>query len=58
MQPLELVGAYMQLQACWVEAAAGAEDGFDFARRLESNGDGQHYDVWRIVGSGAATRSS
>jgi hypothetical protein len=38
MQPLELVGAYMQKQARWVEAAAVAEDGFDFARRLESGG--------------------
>ncbi len=34
MQPLELVGSYMQLQARWVEAAAQAEDGADFARRL------------------------
>ncbi|MEY2427112.1 MAG: hypothetical protein QOI61_2684, partial [Actinomycetota bacterium] len=34
-QPLELVGSYMHLQACWVEAAAAAEDGHDFARRLE-----------------------
>ena len=37
MQPLELVGAYVQLQARWVEAAAVAEDGVDFARRLESD---------------------
>jgi hypothetical protein len=37
MQPLELVGAYMQMQARWVEAAAVAEDGDDFARRLEAN---------------------
>ena len=38
MQPLELVGSYMQLQARWVEAAAVAEDGPDFARRLEDAG--------------------
>jgi hypothetical protein len=38
MQPLELVGAYMQMQARWVEAAAVAYDGYDFARRLESDG--------------------
>ena len=35
MQPLELVGSYMQLQARWVEEAAAAEDGADFGRRLE-----------------------
>jgi NAD(P)-binding Rossmann-like domain len=38
VQPLELVGSYMQLQARWVEAAAVAEDGPDFARRLEDAG--------------------
>ncbi len=37
-QPLRLVGSYMQLQAHWVEAAAQAEDGMDFARRLEGAG--------------------
>ena len=37
VQPLELVGSYMQLQARWVEAAAKATDGRDFARRLESS---------------------
>ena len=37
MQPLELVGSYMQLQARWVEAAAEAEDGADFGRRLEAH---------------------
>jgi hypothetical protein len=37
-QPLELVGSYMRLQAHWVEAAAGATDGPDFARRLEDAG--------------------
>ena len=36
MQPLELVGSYMQLQAHWVEAAARAQDGGDFASRLEA----------------------
>lgn len=34
-QPLDLVGGYMQLQARWVEVAATAGDGHDFARRLE-----------------------
>ena len=38
MQPLELVGAYMQLQARWVEAAAEAVGGGDFAHRLEAAG--------------------
>src|SRR5207302_409620 len=38
-QPLELVGSsYMQLQARWVGAAAEADDGPDFAHRLESSG--------------------
>ena len=37
-QPLEMVGGWMQLQARWVEAAATAEDGMDFARRLEDAG--------------------
>ena len=37
MQPLELVGAYMHLQACWVEAAAEAEDAAGFAHRLEAH---------------------
>jgi len=36
-QPLERVGAYMHLQACWVEAAAEAEDATDFAHRLEAD---------------------
>ena len=34
-QPLNLVGSFMRLQARWVEAAAAAHDGHDFARRLE-----------------------
>jgi hypothetical protein len=34
-QPLDLVSSYMRLQACWVEAAAAATSGVDFARRLE-----------------------
>jgi hypothetical protein len=38
MQPLDLVGSYMQLQARWVAAAVAAEDGHDFARRLEDAG--------------------
>jgi hypothetical protein len=37
-QPLDLVGSYMKLQARWVEAAESAEDGHDFARRLEDAG--------------------
>ncbi len=37
-QPRRLVGSYMQLQARWVEAAAQAEDGMDFARRLHAAG--------------------
>jgi hypothetical protein len=37
MQPLDLVGAYMQLQGHWVEAAAEAEDGADMAHRLEAD---------------------
>ena len=37
-QPLELVGSYMDLQARWVEAGASAQDGMDFARRLEDAG--------------------
>ena len=38
MQPLELVGSYMRLQARWIETAAAAKDGHDFARRLEEAG--------------------
>ena len=38
MQPLDLVGSYVRLQARWVEAAAAAQDGHDFARRLEDAG--------------------
>lgn len=38
MQPLKLVGAYMHLQARWVEAAAQVEDGREFAHRLEADG--------------------
>ena len=38
MQPLDLVGDYMHMQASWVGAAAEAEDGMDFARRLEAAG--------------------
>jgi NAD(P)-binding Rossmann-like domain len=37
-QPLQLVAAYMELQARWVEAAAEAESGQDFARRMEAAG--------------------
>ncbi len=35
-QPLDLVGAYMQLQARWVKALAEADTGQDFALRLEA----------------------
>jgi hypothetical protein len=38
MQPLDLVADYMDMQASWVDAAAEAEDGMDFARRLEADG--------------------
>lgn len=37
-QPLDLVGSFMHLQARWVETAAAAESGRDFARRLEDAG--------------------
>jgi NAD(P)-binding Rossmann-like domain len=37
MQPLELVGSFMQMQARWVGAAADAVDGDDFAHRLEAS---------------------
>jgi NAD(P)-binding Rossmann-like domain len=36
MQPLELVGSYMQLQARWIVSAAACEDGTDFLHRLEA----------------------
>ena len=38
LQPLNLVGSVMRLRARWVETAATAEDGRDFARRLEDAG--------------------
>jgi hypothetical protein len=38
VQPLDLVGSFMQMQARWVEAAAEATDGRDFAYRLEAAG--------------------
>jgi hypothetical protein len=38
MQPLELVGSYMQRQARWVQAAAEAQDAADFAHRLADSG--------------------
>jgi hypothetical protein len=38
MQPLELVGSFMRMQACWVEAAAVAQDAADFVHRLEDHG--------------------
>jgi hypothetical protein len=37
-QPLELVGAYMQLQAHFVESIAAATDPMDFALRMEAAG--------------------
>ncbi len=37
MQPLDLVGAYMRLQACWVEAAAEVKDAGEFMHRLEGD---------------------
>jgi len=44
MQPLDNVGSYMQLQARWVQAAAEAESGPDFAFRLEEHGVLQRID--------------
>jgi hypothetical protein len=38
MQPLELVGGWMELQAAWVQAAAEADSGRDFAHRMEATG--------------------
>jgi hypothetical protein len=38
VQPLELVGSYVHMQACWVQAAAEADSGVDFAHRLETAG--------------------
>jgi hypothetical protein len=38
MQPRDLVGQYMQMQAHWVSAAAVAQDADDFAHRLEDAG--------------------
>lgn len=37
-QPLDLVGSYMYLQEKWVEAAAAAESGEDFAHRVADAG--------------------
>lgn len=34
-QPLDLVASWMHMEACWLEAFSKAEDGDDFARRLE-----------------------
>lgn len=38
MQPLDLVGSYMQMQAHWVEAAAVAQDAAEFGHQLEDAG--------------------
>jgi hypothetical protein len=38
MQPLDLLGAYMQMQAHWVRAAAVATTGHEFAAHLADNG--------------------
>ncbi len=38
MQPLDLVGSYMQLQARFIECAATCNDAFDFVRALEARG--------------------
>jgi hypothetical protein len=38
MQPLELVGSFMKMQARWIEAAAVAQDAAEFAHRLEEQG--------------------
>lgn len=37
MQPLERVGSFMQLQARWIQSAAEAESGSDFAHRMEEH---------------------
>lgn len=37
MQPLDLVGSYMEMQARWVQAAAEAKNSADFAHRLEDS---------------------
>jgi hypothetical protein len=37
MQPLEMVASYTELQARWVQAAAEASSGADFASRLEAH---------------------
>jgi hypothetical protein len=37
MQPLDLVGSYMQLQARWVEHTAACDDATDFVHRLEAD---------------------
>jgi len=44
MQPLDLVTQYMQMQAHWTEAAAEAQDGADFAHKLEERGVFQRID--------------
>jgi hypothetical protein len=38
VQPLDLVGSFLHLQASWVQAAAEATDGRDFAHHLEACG--------------------
>ena len=38
MQPLELVGRYMQLQASFIAAAAQCTDANDFSHRMEADG--------------------
>lgn len=38
MQPLDLVAQYLQMQAHWIEVAAEAQNGSDFAHRLEERG--------------------
>ena len=38
MQPLTMLSSFLHMQACWLDAAASAGDGADFARRLEAMG--------------------
>jgi hypothetical protein len=37
MQPLDLVGNYMRMQACWVAAAAEVSDAIEFMHQLEAD---------------------
>ena len=53
LQPLDLVASWMHMEASWLEAFGQAEDGDDFARRLEARNvlmrldPGVEPQVWR-----------